>query len=243
MTQTENSNQTRLAAQPERLNLSATQIIASGLAAISSTVAASYFGVAGTVIGAAFGAVLTVVGNAVYGYSLRRTRNRVLDLAVAQRFNSARAGSSAAAVTAAVTPKPARPPFRWHPKRMALAAAGLFVVIMAATTAFELASGQPLSSTVTGQHGSGLTVGGSQAQHSVPVPSVRPAGSTSSTDRPSSPSPTVTVTVTPSGSQAPSTTPSSPAPSSSGSASGGSSSEPGSSAPTGATTPTPAPTS
>ena len=90
MTQTQNRNPASTEKEPDKLNLSATQVVASGLAAISSTVVASYFGVAGTVIGAAIGAVLTVTGNAVYGYSLRRTRNRVLDLAVAQRFNSTR---------------------------------------------------------------------------------------------------------------------------------------------------------
>ncbi len=55
-----------------RLQLSATQIIASALAAVTATFGASYLGVAGTVIGAAVASVLTVVGNAVYSHSLQR---------------------------------------------------------------------------------------------------------------------------------------------------------------------------
>ena len=60
-----------------RIQLSATQVIASALAAITATVAASYLGVAGTVIGAAVASVLTVVGNAVYSHSIQRTSERV----------------------------------------------------------------------------------------------------------------------------------------------------------------------
>src|SRR3954447_12757717 len=57
--------------------LSATQLVATALAAVTATVAASYLGVAGTVIGAAVASVVTVVGNAVYSHSLRSTGNRV----------------------------------------------------------------------------------------------------------------------------------------------------------------------
>lgn len=189
-------------AQTEKLNLSATQVIASGLAAVSSTVAASYFGVAGTVIGAAFGAILTVVGNAVYGYSLRRTRNRVLDLAVAQRFGSTRtmagatAGDSGASGSARA--RPARTPIQWHPKRLGLAVAGMFLVIMAATTAFEFASGQPLSSTVTGNHGSGTSLGGRESKPSAPAPSPTRSLSPSTSVTPSVASPTASDSATPS---------------------------------------------
>lgn len=240
MTQTQNSTSTRTEVPSEKLNLSATQIIASGLAAVSSTVALSYFGVAGTVIGAAVGAIVTVTGNAVYGYSLRRTRNRVLDLAVAQRFNSTRtvavsADPEAAFRTSHDTPRPARPPLRWHPKRLAIAAAGLFVVIMAATTAFELASGQPLSSTVTGNHGSGTSFGGTESKPARPSPVLSPT-SKATTDSPSDPSPTVTVTVTPSSSGTPSAT---PTPSDTGS--GTASTPTGSGTPSSAPTPTPTP--
>jgi hypothetical protein len=218
--------------EPERLGLSATQLVASGLAAMSATVAASYFGVAGTVIGAALGSVVTVLGNAVYGYSLRRTQHRVrrtLDIAVAQRFSAdpARviAHTAEAADEPAVAGEPARAggttggatadamaatgPFRLlaNPKRVALAAAGLFAAVLAVTTGFEFASGQPLASTVTGKHGSGVSIGGGSSKKAASTPSH--SSSPSSTGSPSGQSsgtPTVTVTVTPSGSASPTET-------------------------------------
>ena len=63
-----------------RFSLSATQIVASALAATTATVCASYLGVAGTVIGAAVASVLTVVGNAVYSHSIQRTGARVREV-------------------------------------------------------------------------------------------------------------------------------------------------------------------
>jgi len=233
MTQTQKPNDTRSATPGEKLNLSASQLIASGLAAISSTVAASYFGVAGTVIGAALGAVITVTGNAVYGHYLRRTRDRVLDLAVAQRFGTVRTVAPAGAGRSVTEPVVPRPGYRWRPKRLVLAAAGLFLVIMAATTGFEYASGRPLSATVTGKAGSGISVGGGHTSPAAPAHSAVPTHGATRPDRtaaPSSATPTVTVTVTPSPSDSAS---SSPAPTSSGS--GG----PGSTPPA----PTPSPTS
>jgi hypothetical protein len=220
---------------PEKFSLSASQVIASGLAAASATVAASYFGVAGTVIGAALASVVTVTGNAVYGYSLRRTHRRVrqsLDVAVGQRFSvdrdavfaaTARAGADRGGTEGADAGRAAghgtgplrgvrRSRTAWAPKRLALAAAGLFLVILAATTGFELVSGQPLSSTVTGKHGSGLSIGGGTSKQA--APSTRPpapASTTASHSGSGSPTPTVTVTVTPS-SQSPSVTSSTSAP-------------------------------
>jgi hypothetical protein len=221
-------------AAPERLGLSATQLVASGLAAMSATVAASYFGVAGTVIGAALGSVVTVIGNAVYGYGLRRTRSRVrrtLDVAVGNRFatdparvtaqreragtDSAgpeRPGNDSAGPERAGLARPARDGQlgRWlQPKRLALAVAGLFVAVLAVTTGFELASGQPLSATVTGKHGAGVSIGGGSSkkagQSTQPAtPSTSGSGTSGSgTSGVGSATPTVTVTVTPSGSASP----------------------------------------
>jgi phage tail tape-measure protein len=53
--------------------LSALQVAAGALAAVSAAVAASFFGVAGTVIGAAVASVVSTVGAAVYTESMRRT--------------------------------------------------------------------------------------------------------------------------------------------------------------------------
>ncbi len=194
---------------------------------MSATVAASYFGVAGTVIGAALGSVVTVIGNAVYGYSLRRTHRRVrrtLDVAVAHRFSAdparviAHTAEASSGADAADSGGPStRGPLR-HPKRLALAAAGLFAAVLAATTAFEFASGQPLSSTVTGKHGSGVSIGGGTAKKASqpPTRSSTPSstGTPSSTSSPASP--TVTVTVTPSESASPTETSAPPSSSASG---------------------------
>lgn len=194
--------------QPERLSLSATQVLASGLAAASATVAASYFGVAGTVIGAALGSVISVVGGAIYSYSIRQTRSRVrqgLDVAVAQRF-SVRGPVSAGQQPLSARLRSALPAL--HPRRLALAASGLFLLVLAATTGFELASGQPLAATVSGKHGSGTSVDGGRTSRPSTPASHSPAGSSSPASRP-----TVTVTV-PAGSVPTSGSPSSDAPTS-----------------------------
>lgn len=210
-------------AESERLGLSATQLLASGLAAMSATVAASYFGVAGTVIGAALGSVVTVTGSAVYGYWLRRTRSRVrrsLDVAVGNRFATdpaqvtaqrERAGTDSAGPAAGRPERPARDGQlgRWLRPKLALAAAGLFVAVLAVTTGFEFFSGQPLSATVAGKHGSGVSIGGGSSKQAAP-PSRSPQPVRSGSSGVGSVTPTVTVTVTPSASAIPSE-PSAPA--------------------------------
>ncbi|WP_166850471.1 hypothetical protein [Isoptericola sp. BMS4] len=57
--------------EPARLSL--TQVVASGLAAVSTTVLLSVFGVAGTIIGAGLASVLTVVANFLYTRSIEKT--------------------------------------------------------------------------------------------------------------------------------------------------------------------------
>ncbi|MFD6167055.1 hypothetical protein ACFWFR_17900 [Oerskovia sp. NPDC060287] len=57
--------------------LSVTQVVASALAAVSSTVLLSYLGVAGTIIGAGIASVLTIVGNNLYTRSILKTRRQM----------------------------------------------------------------------------------------------------------------------------------------------------------------------
>jgi uncharacterized membrane protein YgcG len=57
--------------------LSLTQIIASALAAVSTTVLLSYFGMAGTIIGAGAASVITVLGNYAYTRSIQKTRDQL----------------------------------------------------------------------------------------------------------------------------------------------------------------------
>jgi hypothetical protein len=210
---------TPLTEQPERLSLSATQILASGLAAVSATVAASYFGLAGTVIGAGLGSVISVVGGAIYSYSIRQTRSRVrrgLDVAVSQRFavggtnqpGTNQPGTSRGRRSDQLVANRLKPIWNsLNPRRLALVAAALFIATLAATTGFELASGQPLAATVHGQQGSGVSLDGGSTSRSSSTP-VKPSPATSgnsaatSTSGSASPaSPTVTVTVTPSSGQ------------------------------------------
>ena len=87
----------------------------------------------------------------------------------------------------------------FNPRRLALAAGGLFLLVLAATTGFELASGQPLAATVSGKHGSGTSLDGGtdQQQAERRRPASRPPSGTpvrhvrQFTQR----EPTVTVTV------------------------------------------------
>jgi hypothetical protein len=184
-------------APPERrgiwphLELSGTQLVAAALAAVTATIAGSYLGVSGTVIGAALASVLSAVGNAVYGHSLRKTRDRVRVVVPAGRFG-ARAGSPAPTVPAPgvradqppVLPTGAglrREPGRW--RGVAIGAVTLFAGVLALVTTVEIVAGRPLSDLVRGQTGSGTSVFGDAGQVQ---------------DNGTPPAPTVTRTVIPS---------------------------------------------
>lgn len=60
-----------------RSRLSATEVAASALAAVSGAVAASTLGVAGTVAGAALASGLSTAGATLYEHALRRTHDRI----------------------------------------------------------------------------------------------------------------------------------------------------------------------
>jgi hypothetical protein len=159
-----------------RFSLSATQVIASALAATTATFAASYLGVAGTVIGAAVASVLTVIGNAVYSHSIRRTGERVRDaVPIAARWTPR-----------TPLPEPGPLPRRANERKrgtwqvMLAACLGVFAGVLVVITGVELVAGRPLTDVVRGTSGSGTTVFGDEAQ---------PTKST--------PTPTTTVTVTP----------------------------------------------
>src|SRR6266568_8869339 len=65
-----------------RIELSATQVIASMLAAVTGAVAASYAGIGGTVIGVAVMSVASTAGAAVYQHYLGRSKERLRSAAV-----------------------------------------------------------------------------------------------------------------------------------------------------------------
>lgn len=195
---------------PEKLSLSTTQVVASVLATVSATTAASFFGVAGTVIGAALGSVISVVGSAVYSWSIRRTRSRVrqtLDVAVNRRFNTTaepdRSGTETSWRLPVVTERPPSRRRNWHPRQLALGIVGLFVATLVLVTGFELVSGQPLGATVSGMHGSGVSIGGGHTKKAAP-PSTSPTPTSTAVSTPTvTEQTTAAPTATPSASATP----------------------------------------
>jgi hypothetical protein len=116
-----------------RFQLSGTQLIASGAATMTATVAASYFGVAGTLIGAGAVSVLTTVGATLYQHFLDRGRAQIIGR-----------------MSEGVRRRP------WYV--VAGAAAGVFLAVMGVVTTFEVATGRPLSNTIHGEAGRGTSV-------------------------------------------------------------------------------------
>lgn len=174
-----------------RFSVSATQLVASALAATTATVAASYLGVAGTVIGAAVASVLTVVGNAVYSHSIRRTGERVRDaVPIAARWTPR-----------APLPEPAPLARRARGHRrgtwqvMVAACVGVFAGVLVVVTAVELVAGRPLSDVVRGTSGSGTSLLGDQTQQTKSAPT--PATTVTVTPSVVVVTPTVTVTTSP----------------------------------------------
>jgi hypothetical protein len=180
-----------------RFQLSATQLLATALAAITATIAASFLGVAGTVVGAALASVVSAIGTAVYSHSLRTTRARV------------RAGMQKS---------------RMH--AIAIGSVALFVTVLTIVTGVEFVTGRPLSDLVRGDTGSGTTVFGTTKNAAVeepgPLPTVtqtvtpsvvvvtptvtQTAPAVTTTQAPTG-TPTAAPTATPSGPPAPSGTP------------------------------------
>src|SRR4051812_44028724 len=170
MTMTDETPDVSAPQRTRRFDLSATQVLASALAAITATVAASYLGVSGTVIGAAVASVLTVIGNAVYGHSLRTTGNRV---------------RATAGLPPLALPTPARteaqPPVLPSPRsehrspvlrRLAFGTVAVFTTVLTVVTGIELVAGRPISDLVRGDSGSGTTLfdGNNTAKQTTPTP-------------------------------------------------------------------------
>lgn len=162
-----------------RFGLSATQLTASAMAAITATFLASYLGVSGTIIGAAVASVATAIGNAVYGHSLRSTRDRVR---VGRVDPSSHGVLPPAGGTdtdeqdtppALPAPRPARAPApMWT--RVAFVAAGVFASVLAVITSVEILAGRPVTDLVRGESGSGTTLFGPRttAPADTPVPTI-----------------------------------------------------------------------
>lgn len=173
-----------------RFGLSAIQLIATALAAITATVAASFLGVTGTVIGAALASVVSAIGTAVYTHSLHRTRVRVREVVPTRRREPTDPNPSTSPLppsrdTSMSDPdrvKAQPPQSRWQ--SVAIGSLALFVTVLTFVTGVELVTGHPLSDLVRGDTGSGTSVFGTKSKNAAVEERV--------------PAPTVTQTVTPS---------------------------------------------
>jgi hypothetical protein len=218
-----------------RLQLSAVQVLASALAAITATIAGSFLGVNGTVIGAAVASVLTVTANAIYAHSLRRTGERVRTAAPVARVRTATlslppiAPPIAAPIAAPTTAPTVRTRTRPRPfagwRRLGVATAMLFITLLGVVTASELITGRPVSDLLRGTSGSGTTVFGASSSHpnTATTPAPQPAVTVTQTVVPkvvtttptvtqTAPAVTVTPTPTPTGNSGqPTPTPTPPA--------------------------------
>ena len=148
--------------KPQGTQLSATQVAAGALAAVSSAVVASFFGLAGTLIGAALASVISTVSAALYSNSLQKTNEKLRRARgqVTGRLSTADETEVASAAPAApatqVLPAhldPRRAPARrsrprWT--RVAVYAAAVFVMAMGIVTGIELIGQKPVSAIVGG---------------------------------------------------------------------------------------------
>ena len=158
-------------ARESALGLSATQIAASALAAVSSAVLGSWLGVTGTLLGAAFGSVVGTVGSATYTYTLSRGgqvvrsalplgRDRLADRTSPADPNRLLPSEPAAAQTRVLAAAAGQPWYRALPwPRIALGAATVMVLAVGALTVFEGLAGKPVSAFATGDGARGTTLG------------------------------------------------------------------------------------
>jgi len=225
------SQRTESEREPQTAGLSVTQMVASALAAVTTTWALSYLGVAGTVIGAGLASIVTVLGNHLYAQSIERTRHQVRTYRPSRYAASARSAEITPTVALEVQdptqPVPAitqevpllspedgatedgalhvgaagdgatedGPPgdTRRSRRPMVVSIVVVFLLIMAAVTAFEILNGRSLSDTVRGTQGSGTTIFGGTGS-TAPVPT--PTGTSTSTPTASSTSTGTTSAVT-----------------------------------------------
>jgi hypothetical protein len=193
--------------------LSITHILASALAAITATFAASYFGVSGTIIGAALASVVTVVGNTLYSHSIQRTRQRVravVPLTTLAMMSKAVAEKTAETTAPAETTPTGHSRHLWIPwKHVAVGAVGLFVIVAAVVTGVEVIAGRPLTNVVHDRSGSGTSLFGADNKSSTtptPAPShPSTASSPTSTTPPGPRSATTSATTGAPASTAPTT--------------------------------------
>lgn len=217
--------------------LSAVQVAASALSAVSSAVLLSFFGVAGTLIGAALASVISTVTAALYSTSLKKTNERLRRAVTRQKAAAPHAPDAPATVrTLPAYLDPRRTPARrFRPRwgRVGVYAVSVFAVAMAIVTGIELIGQKPVSALVTHSHTSGTTTLGeltnaSSSRDTTPAPPSSPTTTApaTSTAQNSPAEPTSSSDETASESSSESATPSTTSPSEPTSSSSGSSASP-----------------
>jgi hypothetical protein len=195
----------------ERLELSAAQVAASSLAAVSAAVLCSYFGVAGTIVGTAAASIVATVGSALYSFSLRRTRSRL------RRMHLAAPGTAPVAAGVEAARQQGRRLARRLPWRIiALGTANVFVFSIGVVTGIEGLIGEPLSAAYGGGHSQQTCSLCRHDRHTTATPTTPATPGPTQRVSPSS-VPSSSVTPSSPASQSPSTGPSpssSPSPSS-----------------------------
>jgi hypothetical protein len=195
--------------QRDRVAINWFQVSGSALAAVSSAVLLSTVGVAGTIIGAAIGSVVVTAGGSIYSHYLEVSRRRV---AAAQSVARARMTRSRAARLDAQQRKRADDEVRraeeqladaeeetektsWRElltglrwRRIAAAAAAIFVAAMVIIVTFEMVTGRAVSTYTGGSDGN-------------PRTSIPGLGGSAPTGTPSQSPPTSTRTPTPTSTQ------------------------------------------
>ena len=169
--------------EPKKASLSAAQVAASALAAVSSAVVASFFGVAGTLIGAALASVITTVCASLYATSLKKTNERLRTVIKGgqKRPEPVTRPLPAHLDPRRTPPTPIRP--RWG--RVAVYAVSVFAVAIAIVTGIELVGQKPVSALVSHSSSSGTTTLGELA------------GSSRSTSGTTTPTPSAPATTAP----------------------------------------------
>jgi hypothetical protein len=223
--------------QQERVAINWFQVSGSALAAVSSAVLLSTVGVAGTIIGAAIGSVVVTAGGSIYSHYLEVSRQRVAAAQAVARARKSRSRSAhlntrqqeraddelhqAEQQLAEAEDETVKPSWRelltglrW--RRIATAAAVIFVAAMLIIVTFE---------TVTGRAVSTYT-GGTDGNPRSSIPGLGRRASTGTPDRSPTPTQTQTPTPTPSPTQTPTQTTTTPTPSASPSTAGPSTASP-----------------
>jgi hypothetical protein len=175
--------------QKEGLDLSPAKILASALAAISTSVAASYLGTLGTWIGAGVGSVVATVSTALYHHSLKRTGAKLktvvpLPAGLIRRRDPASSpppddqshpplGSSVAGRARAIGQLLRS--LRWG--RVLAVAGVVFALSIGTIVTYELLTHRPLSAQLRGDDVQGTSLTPNQENTAPATPDAVPSGS------------------------------------------------------------------